>query len=148
MSRDGRDIVSLTGRELSRPAECQRFEWFNRPYQRNLSDRLFVSYSLVKSHDGGQLTVRTKPPKTVPGIHLCMSTAMAPDLTSKQQRILEYLRNNAATKTYFKSRLIGKELGMTAKEVGSNITALQEGDYDVEIEKWGYSSSTTWKVDV
>ncbi|MFA9415782.1 hypothetical protein [Natrinema sp. HArc-T2] len=73
---------------------------------------------------------------------------MAPDLTSKQQRILEYLRNNAATKTYFKSRLIGKELGMTAKEVGSNITALQEGNYDVEIEKWGYSSSTTWKVDV
>lgn len=77
-----------------------------------------------------------------------MSTAMATDLTSKQQRILEYLRNNAATKTYFKSRLIGQELGMTAKEVGSNITALQEGDYDVEIEKWGYSSSTTWKVDV
>jgi len=73
---------------------------------------------------------------------------MAPDLTSKQQRILEYLRNNAATKSYFKSRLIGKELGMTAKEVGSNITALQEGDYDVEIEKWGYSSSTTWKVDI
>ncbi|MFC6765077.1 DUF7123 family protein [Natrinema soli] len=77
-----------------------------------------------------------------------MSTAMAPDLTSKQQQILEYLRNNAATKTYFKSRLIGKELGMTAKEVGSNITALQNGDYDVEIEKWGYSSSTTWKVDI
>ncbi|ELY71765.1 hypothetical protein C488_16072 [Natrinema pellirubrum DSM 15624] len=73
---------------------------------------------------------------------------MAPDLTSKQRRILEYLRNNAATKTYFKSRLIGQELGMTAKEVGSNITALQEGDYDVEIEKWGYSSSTTWKVDI
>ncbi|WP_226042568.1 hypothetical protein [Natrinema sp. DC36] len=73
---------------------------------------------------------------------------MAPDLTSKQRQILEYLRNNAATKSYFKSRLIGKELGMTAKEVGSNITALQEGDYDVEIEKWGYSSSTTWKVDI
>ncbi|MDS0473655.1 hypothetical protein [Natrinema sp. 1APR25-10V2] len=73
---------------------------------------------------------------------------MAPDLTSKQQQILEYLRENAATKTYFKSRLIGQELGMTAKEVGSNITALQEGEYDVEIEKWGYSSSTTWKVDV
>ncbi|WP_408960108.1 hypothetical protein [Natrinema sp. 74] len=73
---------------------------------------------------------------------------MAPDLTSKQQRILQYLRENAATKTYFKSRLIGQELGMTAKEVGSNITALQEGEYDVEIEKWGYSSSTTWKVNV
>ncbi|WP_207590797.1 DUF7123 family protein [Halomontanus rarus] len=77
-----------------------------------------------------------------------MSTAMAPDLTTKQQQILQYLRNNAATKTYFKSRLIGEELGMTAKEVGSNITALQDGNYDVEIEKWGYSSSTTWKVNV
>ncbi|RKD95301.1 DUF7123 family protein [Halopiger aswanensis] len=77
-----------------------------------------------------------------------MSSAMASDLTSKQQRILRYLRENAATKTYFKSRIIGKELGMTAKEVGSNITAIQDGDYDVEIEKWGYSSSTTWKVSV
>lgn len=77
-----------------------------------------------------------------------MSTAMAADLTSKQQRILQYLRENAGAKTYFKSRLIGQELGMTAKEVGSNITALQSGEFDVEIEKWGYSSSTTWKVNV
>ncbi|MXV60841.1 hypothetical protein GS429_01890 [Natronorubrum sp. JWXQ-INN-674] len=77
-----------------------------------------------------------------------MSTAMAADLTSKQRRILQYLRDHAGTKTYFKSRLIGQELGMTAKEVGSNITALQDGNYDVEIEKWGYSSSTTWKVNV
>ncbi|MHC3439751.1 DUF7123 family protein [Natrialbaceae archaeon A-gly3] len=74
---------------------------------------------------------------------------MAPaDLSSKQHRILQYLREKAATKTYFKSRLIAEDLEMTAKEVGSNITALQEGDYDVEIEKWGYSSSTTWKVSV
>ncbi len=78
-----------------------------------------------------------------------MSSAMAPaDLTAKQHRILQYLKEHAATKTYFKSRLIGEELGMTAKEVGSNISALQEGDYDVDIEKWGYSSSTTWKVSV
>ena len=75
-----------------------------------------------------------------------MSTALTADLTNKQRQILQYLRNNAGTKTYFKSRLIGKELGMTAKEVGSNITALQDGNYDIEIEKWGYSSSTTWKV--
>lgn len=77
-----------------------------------------------------------------------MATTLSPDLTSKQRRILQYLRNNAATKTYFKSRLIGDELDMTPKEVGSNITALQEGNYGVEVEKWGYSSSTTWKVSV
>ncbi|MFC4987623.1 MULTISPECIES: DUF7123 family protein [Saliphagus] len=77
-----------------------------------------------------------------------MATTLAPDLTSKQRRILRYLRENAATKTYFKSRLIGNELDMTPKEVGSNITALQEGNYGVDVEKWGYSSSTTWKVSV
>jgi hypothetical protein len=68
------------------------------------------------------------------------------DLNEKQRQILSYLRERAATKTYFKSRLIGDALDMTAKEVGANMTALQEGSYDVDVEKWGYSSSTTWKV--
>ena len=77
-----------------------------------------------------------------------MSQAMAPDLSGKQRRILGYLCEHAATKTYFKSRLIGQDLGMTAKEVGSNIQTLSEGDYGIDIEKWGYSSSTTWKVNV
>lgn len=70
----------------------------------------------------------------------------ATDLTDKQRRILAYLRDNGGTKTYFKSRLIGEELGMSAKEVGSNMSAIQEGDFDVAVEKWGYSSGTTWKV--
>ncbi len=68
------------------------------------------------------------------------------DLTEKQRRILDYLRQSAATKTYFKSRLIAEELGMTAKEVGANMTAIRKGDFDVCVEKWGYSSGTTWKV--
>ncbi|HMB50573.1 DUF7123 family protein [Natronoarchaeum rubrum] len=70
----------------------------------------------------------------------------AADLSDKQRRILTYLRERAATKTYFKSRLIGDALDMTAKEVGANMTAIQEGNFDVDVEKWGYSSSTTWKV--
>ena len=68
------------------------------------------------------------------------------DLTEKQRSILQYLRQSAATKTYFKSRLIAEELGMTAKEVGANMTPIREGDFDVTVEKWGYSSGTTWKV--
>ena len=68
------------------------------------------------------------------------------DLTEKQRHILNYLRRSAATKTYFKSRLIAEELEMTAKEVGANMTAIREGDFDVRVEKWGYSSGTTWKV--
>ncbi|RRJ28888.1 DUF7123 family protein [Halocatena pleomorpha] len=74
------------------------------------------------------------------------STPSAVDLTEKQQRILHYLRENAATKTYFKSRLIGNALGLSAKEVGANMQSVQEATLDLTIEKWGYSSGTTWKV--
>ena len=70
------------------------------------------------------------------------------DLTDKQRRILHYLRDRAPMKTYFKSRLIGEELGLSAKEVGSNMTAIRDGEFDVDVEKWGYSSGTTWKVTV
>ena len=74
------------------------------------------------------------------------ATAGTTTLTDKQQRILQYLREKGQMKTYFKSRLIGDELGMTAKEVGANMTTIAEGEFDVDVEKWGYSSSTTWKV--
>lgn len=74
------------------------------------------------------------------------ATAQTTDLTDKQQRILSYLREHGRTKTYFKSRLIGEELGLSAKEVGANMTAICEGEFDIEVEKWGYSSGTTWKV--
>ena len=74
-------------------------------------------------------------------------TADSP-LSEKQQRILEYLRANADEQTYFKSRLIGEELDLSAKEVGSNMSAICEGSFDVDVEKWGYSSGTTWKVTV
>jgi hypothetical protein len=70
------------------------------------------------------------------------------DLTDKQSRILQFLQQEAETKTYFKSRLIGEELDMSAKEVGANMTAIHEGAFDVDVEKWGYSSGTTWKVTV
>ena len=78
------------------------------------------------------------------------ATAQAADspLSEKQQRILEYLRANADEQTYFKSRLIGKELGLSAKEVGTNMTTIAEGTHDIEVEKWGYSSSTTWMVEI
>ena len=70
----------------------------------------------------------------------------APGLSEKQQRILAYLREHADEQTYFKSRLIGEALGMTPKEVGANMTAIADGGFGVDVERWGYSSSTTWKV--
>ena len=74
------------------------------------------------------------------------ATAEQTTLTDKQRRILQYLRTNADTQTYFKSRLIGDELDLSAKEVGSNMKAIQTTETELDVEKWGYSSSTTWKV--
>jgi hypothetical protein len=67
-------------------------------------------------------------------------------LSEKQHRILEYLRENAEDQTYFKSRLIADNLDLSAKEVGTNMTAIADGEFDISVEKWGYSSSTTWMV--
>ena len=76
-----------------------------------------------------------------------MSATAAPaDLSEKQRRILGYLEEHAGDRTYFKSRLIGRDLGLSAKEVGTNMRAIAEGDVPLDVEKWGYSSSTTWKV--
>lgn len=73
--------------------------------------------------------------------------AVTPEsLTDKQARILSFLRDRADTQTYFKSRLVADELDMSAKEVGANMGAVKEAATDVDIEKWGYSSGTTWMV--
>jgi len=72
----------------------------------------------------------------------------ASTLSEKQRRILAYLREAAEEQTYFKSRLIAEELDMSAKEVGTNMTAIEDGEFDVSVEKWGYSSGTTWMVTV
>ncbi len=78
-------------------------------------------------------------------IHMAQA---APDaaLTEKQRLIRGYLLENVEAKQYFKSRLIGEELDLSPKEVGTNIATLADADPELEIERWGYSSSTTWKV--
>lgn len=67
-------------------------------------------------------------------------------LNEKQRRIYTYLKEKAESKTYFKSREIADALDLTAKEVGVNIQTVREADVPISIEKWGYSSSTTWMV--
>lgn len=74
------------------------------------------------------------------------AASAATNLSEKQRQILGYLREHASEQTYFKSRLIAEDLGLSAKEVGTNMTALTDGEFDIDIEKWGYSSSTTWQV--
>lgn len=64
-----------------------------------------------------------------------------------QAAIIEYLKNGLkAGKCYFKSKYIARDLGMTSKEVGTNMKMLSDDCADLTIEKWSYSKSTTWKV--
>lgn len=74
------------------------------------------------------------------------STTLPESLSEKQRRICAYLQENADDQTYFKSRLIAEDLGLSAKEVGANMRAIRSAETDLEIEKWGYSSGTTWMV--
>jgi hypothetical protein len=72
----------------------------------------------------------------------------ADTLSDKQTRIMQYLRQHASEKTYFKSRHIANDLDLSAKEVGTNMPAVTDAATDLSIEKWGYSSGTTWMVTV
>jgi hypothetical protein len=67
-------------------------------------------------------------------------------LSTTQARILEYLRTHVDDQTYFKSRLIADDLDLSAKEVGANMRAVVEAADELDVEKWGYSSGTTWMV--
>ncbi len=68
-----------------------------------------------------------------------------PALSEKQRRILEYLREHRTSTTYFKSRLIADDLDLSSKEVGANMHTVAEAA-EFSVEKWGYSSGTTWMV--
>lgn len=72
----------------------------------------------------------------------------AEGLSAKQRRIVRYLRDHAGEEgpVYLKSRGVAADLGMSAKEVGANMRAVRAADLDLTVEKWGYSSGTTWMV--
>lgn len=69
------------------------------------------------------------------------------DITDEDQRILAYLRDSvSAGESYFRSKHIAKALDLSSKQVGARLPYLDEKTDEVEIEKWGRSRSTTWKV--
>ena len=49
-------------------------------------------------------------------------------------------------KHYFKSKYIAKELGLSSKEVGTNMAILSEICQELSIIRWSDSNSTTWMV--
>ncbi|MFB6070270.1 MAG: hypothetical protein ABEJ76_04540 [Halanaeroarchaeum sp.] len=71
-----------------------------------------------------------------------------PEYTEEERRILDYLRDNVGTgEGYFRAKNIAEALGLSAKQVGVRLANLSEKSEDVDIEKWGRSRSTTWRVE-
>lgn len=67
--------------------------------------------------------------------------------TDTQRKILYYLKSGLFKgKHYFKSKYIAKDLGLSSKEVGTNLAILAEICDELCISRWSYSNSTTWRV--
>lgn len=69
--------------------------------------------------------------------------------TSKEARLRNYLRDKAADgEVYFKSKFIADDVGLSPKEIGALMVKLRDSATELEIEKWSYTSATTWRVTV
>jgi hypothetical protein len=78
-----------------------------------------------------------------------MSTAnrIRDSYNDTQRKILYYLTSGIRKgKHYFKSKYIAKDLGLSPKEVGTNMGILAEICEELSIIRWSYSNSTTWLV--
>jgi hypothetical protein len=64
-----------------------------------------------------------------------------------QITLIEYLKNQIHSgRCFLKSKYIAKDLGLSSKEVGTNMAILSEICPDFSIERYSYSNSTTWLV--
>jgi len=76
------------------------------------------------------------------------STESAGDELSKEERLKAYLRAKAQDgEMYFKSKFIADEVGLSPKEIGALMVKLTDSASDLTIEKWSYTSATTWRVE-
>ncbi|MFB6184995.1 MAG: hypothetical protein ABEI96_10605 [Haloarculaceae archaeon] len=67
---------------------------------------------------------------------------------SKEDRLRNFLKEKAADgEMYFKSKFIADEVGLSPKEIGALMVKLRESAGDLQVEKWSYTSATTWRVE-
>ena len=76
------------------------------------------------------------------------TTQSVDDGRSKEERLRSYLKQKAADgEMYFKSKFIAEEVGLSPKEIGALMVKLKDSATDIEVEKWSYTSATTWRVE-
>ncbi|EMA08506.1 hypothetical protein C438_01665 [Haloferax denitrificans ATCC 35960] len=79
-----------------------------------------------------------------------MSATVPPstDSSSKEDRLKQYLLDRAKDgEMYFKSKFIADDVGLSPKEIGALMVKLRDSATDLTIEKWSYTSATTWRVE-
>lgn len=77
------------------------------------------------------------------------STSAVEDEPSKEERLRGFLKDRIESgngELYFKSKFIADEVGLSSKEIGALMVKLRETATDLQIEKWSYTSATTWRV--
>jgi CRP-like cAMP-binding protein len=76
-----------------------------------------------------------------------MSTTTEPSTADKETHLRSYLRQRAADgEVYVKSKFIADDVGLSPKEIGALMVKLRDSATELEIEKWSYTSATTWRV--
>jgi len=70
------------------------------------------------------------------------------DERSKEERLKAFLARKASDgEMYFKSKFIADEVDLSPKEIGALMVNLKDSASELNIEKWSYTSATTWRVE-
>jgi CRP-like cAMP-binding protein len=70
------------------------------------------------------------------------------DLSTSATRLRAYLQRRIEEDGafYTKSRDIAEELDLSPKEIGAAMGQLRQTNAQPQIEKWGYTNGTTWRI--
>ncbi|SDQ53256.1 DUF7123 family protein [Natronobacterium texcoconense] len=77
------------------------------------------------------------------------ATPTTPQQSSKAQRLIEYFKEELERQSgdlYVKGKFIADDVDLSPKEIGALMVQLQDSADELEIEKWSYTSATTWRV--
>ena len=77
------------------------------------------------------------------------TAAVEQRLSSKAEQLADYLRSEVEDSNgeiYVKGKFISDDVGLSSKEIGALMLKLQEKLQDLSVEKWSYTSATTWRI--
>ncbi len=77
------------------------------------------------------------------------TTAETAYASPKAERLARYLRaelDRTDGDLYVKGKFIADDVDLSPKEIGALLVQLQGSVPDLAIEKWSYTSATTWRI--